>query len=202
MNDLPSLESRVRQRDIAALADYGQRQSHALRAYIERRLGAGLRRKVEPDDILQETLAEAVRALPNTQLGDRDPFGWLCQLAEQRIIDAHRRFFEAQKRDAGREVSFDPPRGGSDTSEAGFLPLLAASLTTPSQAFSRNVREQRIHEALAELPEDQREALRMRYVEDLPSKEIAARLGRTDAATRVLLTRALKRLEKIFAESG
>jgi RNA polymerase sigma-70 factor (ECF subfamily) len=185
-----------------ALAEYGQRQSHALRAYVERRLGVALRRKVEPDDLLQDTLAEAVRALPTTDLGERDLFGWLCQLAEQRIIDAHRRFFATQKRDAGREVSLDPPRGGSETGEAGFLPLLAASLTTPSQAFSRNVREQRLHEALAELPEDQREALRLRYVEDLPSKEIAARIGRTDAATRVLLTRALKRLEKIFQESN
>lgn len=202
MNDLGALELRVRQRDPASLAEYGQRQSRALRAYIERRLGVALRRKVEPDDMLQETLAEALRALPTTELVDRDLFGWLCQLAEQRIIDAHRRYFAAQKRDAGREVSFDPPRGGGETGEAGFLPLLAASLTTPSQAFSRNVREQRLHEALAELPEDQREALRLRYVDNLPSKEIASRLGRTDAATRVLLTRALKRLEKTFHESS
>ena len=61
-----------------------------------------MRRKVEPDDLFQETSAEAVRSLPEVQLGDRDPFNWLCQVAERRIIDAHRRFF-GQKRDAARE---------------------------------------------------------------------------------------------------
>ena len=73
-------------------------------AFIERQLGTALRRKIEPDDVFQETSAEAVRALPTAEFGDRDPFSWLCQIAERRIIDLHRRFFGAQKRDAGREV--------------------------------------------------------------------------------------------------
>ena len=38
--------------------------------------------------------------LPKTDLSDRDPFGWLCQIAQQRIIDASRRA-GALKRDAG-----------------------------------------------------------------------------------------------------
>ena len=33
----------------------------------------------------------------------------------------------------------------------------------------------------------------MRYVENLPSKQVAERLGKTDAAVRVMLTRSLKR---------
>ena len=73
-------------------------------AYIERRLGAGLRRKVEPLDIYQETAVAALNAWPTLELGERDPFGWLCQVAEQRIIDSHRRF-AAQKRASNREVS-------------------------------------------------------------------------------------------------
>ena len=48
-----------------------------------------------------------------------------------------------------------------------------------------------MYAGLAELPEEQREALRLRYLEGLPSKEIAARLGKTDGAVRVMLTRAL-----------
>src|SRR5207253_8611400 len=54
-----------------------------LMAYIERRLGAGLRRKIEPPDIYQETAVAALNAWPTLDLGDRDPFGWLCQVAEQ-----------------------------------------------------------------------------------------------------------------------
>jgi RNA polymerase sigma-70 factor (ECF subfamily) len=169
-------------------------------AFIERQLGAALRRKVEPEDVFQETSAEAVRALPALELGDRDPFSWFCQIAERRIIDLHRRFFDAQKRDAGREVPLGA--GGSATGQAGLINMLVASMTTPSKAFSRNVREARLQEALGQLPDEQREALRLRYVENQPSKEIAARLGKTDAAVRVMLTRSLKKLQGLLGDDA
>src|SRR6188474_1420297 len=134
------LIARIHKRDKEALADFISGHRPQLMAFIERQLGAALRRKVEPDDVYQETSAEAVRALPTAEIGDRDPFSWLCQIAERRIIDLHRRFFGAQKRDAAREVPLGSS-GGSDTTPGGLINLLVASLTTPSQAFSRNVRE-------------------------------------------------------------
>jgi RNA polymerase sigma-70 factor (ECF subfamily) len=167
-------------------------------AFIERQLGAALRRKVEREDVFQEVSAEAVRALATVELGDREPFSWLCQIAERRIIDLHRRHFGAQKRDAGREVSLGS--GGGDAEPAGLINLLVASMTTPTQAFSRNAREERLLAALAQLPEEQQAALRMRYTENLPSKEIAERLQKSDAAVRVMLTRSLKRLQEILGE--
>jgi RNA polymerase sigma-70 factor (ECF subfamily) len=50
---------------------------------------------------------------------------------------------------------------------------------------------------LESLAPEARDALKMRYVDGLPSKEIAAKLGKTDGATRVLLTRSLARLQEI-----
>ena len=182
------------------LAEIIERERPKLMAFIERQLGSALRRKVEPEDVFQETSAEAVRALPTVELGDREPFSWLCQIAERRIIDLHRRHFGAQKRDAGREVSLGSG-GGSDTEPAGLINLLVASMTTPTQAFSRNAREERLLAALAQLPEEQQAALRMRYVENLPSKQIAERLKKSDAAVRVMLTRSLKKLQELLGEA-
>jgi len=71
-------------------------------------------------------------------------------------------------------------------------------MTTPSQAFSRNAREAKLLEALEKLPGEQRDALRMRYIENLPSKQIAERLKKTDAAVRVMLTRSLKKLHELL----
>jgi RNA polymerase sigma-70 factor (ECF subfamily) len=71
-------------------------------------------------------------------------------------------------------------------------------MTSASQIVSRNAREVKLYSGLASLPEDQREALRLRYLEGLPSKEIAARLGKTDGAVRVMLTRALGKLQQIL----
>jgi RNA polymerase sigma-70 factor (ECF subfamily) len=195
-----ALIPQIRERDQNALAQYIEGNRWRIMAFIERQLGGALRRKVEPDDIFQETSADAVRALPEMDLTDRDPFGWLCQIAERRIVDAHRRFFGAQKRDAGREVPLGQQRGG--TSNVGLIDMLVASMTTPSQAFSRNAREARLMDAIAQLPEEQREALKMRYVESLPSKAIAEKLGKSDAAVRVMLTRSLKKLQTILTEAG
>jgi len=193
------LIARIHKRDKEALADFISGHRPQLMAFIERQLGTALRRKTEPDDVFQETSAEAVRALPTAELGDRDPFSWLCQIAERRIIDLHRRFFGAQKRDAAKEVPLASTRGGESRS-SGLINLLVASMTTPSKIFSRNAREERLQEALQKLPEEQQTALRLRYIENLPSKEIATQLGKSDAAVRVMLTRSLKKLHELLGE--
>lgn len=194
------LKQRLAAHDAAALGELLQVKRAPLMAFIERQLGSALRRRVEPDDVLQETSAEAVRSLPGTDLSQRDPFGWLCQIAERKIIDLHRRHFGAQKRDAGREVPLGS--SGSDTHSPALINMLVMSMTTPSQAFSRDAREMRLADAIAQLPKDQRDALRMRYVENLPSKQIAEQLGKTDAAVRVMLTRSLKKLQELLGDDA
>lgn len=195
---------KVRNRDEQALADFIVLKRPQLLAFIDRRLGAALRRKIEADDLFQETSAEAVRSLGEVDLADRDPFNWLCQVAERRIIDAHRRFFGSQKRDAGREVSLNAGGGSStsDTSRPGLINLLVASMTSASQAFSRDQRQMKLLTALEKLPEDHREALRLRYLENLPSKDIAEKLGKSDGAVRVMLTRSLAKLQQILEMEG
>ncbi|MCC7087392.1 MAG: sigma-70 family RNA polymerase sigma factor [Pirellulales bacterium] len=187
---------RVRAGDADALGEFLVARRPQLMAFLERRLGAGLRRKIEPDDLFQDVSAEAVRSLGDVDLNERDPFNWLCQVAERRIIDAHRRFFGSQKRDAGREVSLNA--GGVDTSRGGLINLLVASMTTASQAFSRDQRQMRLLSALDQLPEEHREALKLRYLEGLPSKQIAEKLNKTDGAIRVMLTRSLAKLQQIL----
>jgi RNA polymerase sigma-70 factor (ECF subfamily) len=191
-----ALVERVKARELAALADYLVEVRAPLAGFIERQLGAGLRRKVEADDIIQEVSVEAVRSLPEANFDHREPFSWLCQIAEHRIVDAHRRFFGAQKRDAGREVGIGMPGGG--TQHGAIIDMLVASMTSPTQALSRKGREARLYDALGSLKDDQREVLRMRYVEGLATKDIAERLGKSDGSIRVMLTRSLDRLQQIL----
>jgi len=196
------LVRRMRQGDTDALAEFVEARRPQLLTYIQRQLSDGLRRKVEPEDLLQDAVAEAVRSLKDVDLAGWDPFSWLCQVAERRIIDAHRRFFGAQKRDASREVSINAPGGGVEGSRQGIVNLLVASITSPTQALSRKGREFRLLEALKTLPAEQQEALRLRYVENMPSKEIAERLGKSDGAVRVMLTRSLQKLQGLLGEES
>jgi RNA polymerase sigma-70 factor (ECF subfamily) len=181
-------------RDPAALAAFIEGRRPALVAFIERRLGPTLRGKLEPQDVAQEVAVKALQEFAQTNLGGRDPFGWLCHLAEQCIVDSHRHF-AAGKRAAARERPGNVPAGEGSQD---FVALLAASMTTPTQAAVRDERADRLREAVADFPEEHREALRLRYVDGLPTKEVAERLNKTDVATRVLLTRLVRRLQELL----
>ena len=156
-----------------------------------------MRSRVEPEDIVQEVVVSALSSIDQFQVGGRDPFRLLCQLTEQRIIDAHRHHVGAQKRSAAREVSMDAPVAGGDG--FGFINMLVASITSPSQAFSRDQKEFQLQQAIAELNDEQREILRLRFVEGLPTKDIAERTGKSDGAIRVTLTRTVAHLQEILA---
>lgn len=199
--DDPELLKGISEGSVDALAEFLKVNNRQLMAFISRRLGDGLRKKVEVEDIFQEVSAEAIRTITPEWPGEREPFSWLCHLSERKIVDAHRHHFEAQKRDAGKERALEARSPGGQ--EIGMVNMLVKSMTTPSAAFSRNAREARLHEALQQLKEDQREAVRLKYIENKPSKEIAEALGKSDAAIRVMLTRTMKQLHEIMeAQEG
>lgn len=191
-----ALRGLLQKGDADALAKFLEGHEKQLLAYIDKQLGDALRRKVEPQDILQEVSIAALKALPQTDFTNLEPFSWLCQIAQQRIVDAHRKYVGAQKRSTNRERSLDGPANPAQS--AAFIDLLVASMTSPSQAFSRDQKHMRLADAMATLPDEVRAALKLRYVDGLPTKEIAQKLGKSDVAIRVLLTRSLQKLQQIL----
>jgi RNA polymerase sigma-70 factor (ECF subfamily) len=196
--DDPELLKGISEGSVDALASFLDVNRKPLMAFISRRLGEGLRRKVEVEDIFQDVSAEAIRSITPEFPGEREPFSWLCHVAERKIVDAHRHHFDAQKRDAGKERALDARSTGGG--EVGLVNMLVKSMTTPSAAFSRNAKEGRIMEAISGLSEDQQTAIRLKYIENKPSKEIAEAIGKSDAAVRVMLTRTMKQLHELLAE--
>jgi RNA polymerase sigma-70 factor (ECF subfamily) len=55
---------------------------------------------------------------------------------------------------------------------------------------------------VADLPDDRREALIMRFALDMDNREIARALGRSEGATKVLMHRAIRQLEQRLKEAG
>jgi RNA polymerase sigma-70 factor (ECF subfamily) len=191
-----SLEDRIRRQDESALVEFIAANRPQLLAFITKNMREALRSKIEPEDILQEVSLDAVRSLPKFELGDREPFSWLCQIADRRIIDAHRRLFGAQKRSADREIALD--RRSDDDQRGRLINMLVASMTSPSAAFSRDQKHIQLATAIDSLSDECRDALRMRYVENRPTKEIAKSLGKSDGAVRVMLTRTLHKLQDLL----
>lgn len=193
MESHDALVERVRRRDGAALAEFIDVNQGPLRRFIKSICSDRLLGVVELDDLLQEVSAAALHGLPTAPLEKYEPLDWLMQVARRRVVDAHRFHFEAQRRDAGRQQPIHTP---PDASGGGVEALLAASQTSPSAALSRDARYARMQEAVRQLSEEQQAAIRLRYFEGLPTKEIAERLGKSDGAVRVLLWRSMRQLEK------
>ena len=186
------LIDRIKAGDAEALAAYIQLNRERIGGFIRSITGEHLLSVVELDDLIQEVSAAALTGLASAPLEEYAPMQWLQQIARRRVVDAHRFHFDAKRRDAGRKQSIH----ASDDSAQGLEALLAASMTSPSAAMSRDVRMVRMQEAIETLTPEQRDIIRMRYAEGMPTKQIADKLGKTDVAVRVLLSRSMRQLEK------
>ena len=119
------------------LQDLLERHRERLRRMIAVRLDSRLGSLVDPSDVVQDALADASQKLDG-YLRDRPlPFyPWLRKLAEERIIQLHRRHLGTQKRSVTREQRLD--LAFPDSSADKLADCLVASGTSPSQQVVRN----------------------------------------------------------------
>jgi RNA polymerase sigma-70 factor (ECF subfamily) len=86
-----------------------------------------------------------------------------------------------------------------DRSASGLAGWLAADQTSPSQAAERNEELLRLADALAALPEPQREVVVLKHLRGLTLQQIADQIGRTVPAVASLLRRGLEDLRRRLA---
>jgi RNA polymerase sigma-70 factor, ECF subfamily len=200
--DEAKLIERIRENDGDALATYIQSRRARLSGLLRLIADPHLLQVMELDDLLQDISASASLALSNIPKDESfDVDAWLEQLARRRVVDAHRRFFGTPRRSASKQRNFGP----FETSAAaalGLEQLLTASLTSPSMAVSRDGRLARMQKALTDLSAEQQQMLRLWIVEKLNTRQVAARLSKSDGAIRVLLSRTIKQLESALNDSA
>lgn len=107
------------------------------------------------------------------------------------------RDFGREKRDVARERSLE---AALEASSIRLRAWLAADESSPSQRADRNEQMLRLADALAELPEAQREAVVLHYWQEWTVAAIAEHLGRTPAAVAGLLKRGLQALRQRLRE--
>jgi RNA polymerase sigma-70 factor (ECF subfamily) len=160
-------------------------------------LGPGDRGKVDPSDVVQQTLMEAHRSRDQFRgEGDAEMAAWLRRLLACNLIDAFRALGRA-RRDAGREQSLE---AGLEQSSVRLGSLLAAEQTSPSLAAERLEQAVRLAEAMATLPEAQRLALELRYGQGMAVLEIARQLDRSPSAVAGLLRRGIRALRTLLGD--
>jgi RNA polymerase sigma-70 factor (ECF subfamily) len=187
----------LRQGDATALGELLLRYQPWLRLLARPQLDSRFQGKFDASDIVQQTLLEACRALPQFRgTTEAELKAWLRQVLAHVLAHEIRRYRGTQQRDVDREVSLDQALAQS-SQQLGDL--LAAPESSPSQQAARHEQEVLLAEVLERLPPDYREVIILRNLEGLSHEEVAQRMGRQVGAVRMLWVRALARLREEWA---
>jgi RNA polymerase sigma factor (sigma-70 family) len=129
----------------------------------------------EAEDCFQETFIAALKAYPRLRAGrDRHNLrAWVMTIAHSKAIDAHR----------GRARR--------------AVPVAEPAAVDSHVQSSAGARDDELWNAVSGLPERQRSAVVLRYLGDLPHREIAAAIGCSEEAARRSLHEGLSKLRKV-----
>jgi RNA polymerase sigma-70 factor (ECF subfamily) len=197
--DSEQLLDRAGAGDSAARQELLVKYRQRLRQMIAVRMDPRLAARIDPSDVVQETLAVAVRQLSEYVQHPPLPFyPWLRQLAWKRLADLHRQHIQAGKRSVRREQHWTPPL--PEESALDLANRLLHRGSSPSARLRREEVRSRVRDALARLPRGDREVLVLRQLEQLSTPEIAAVLGITEGAVYTRHLRALDRLRNLLGD--
>ena len=135
----------------------------------------------DAEDLTEQTFLQAWRHFERAR---RESHGrplrpWLIRIAHNLAANYYR--------DRARR-----PQTGLEDAAVVFAPHETAQLVEGREQL------QQVLEGIAQLPDERREALIMRFALAMDNREIARAMGKTDGATKVLIHRAIRQLEGIM----
>jgi RNA polymerase sigma-70 factor, ECF subfamily len=200
--DIDALLRDAAQGDLAALRCLLERHRDRLRRMIAARLDKRLAPRLDPSDVVQETLADAARRLPEYLRNRPLPFyPWLYRLATDRLTRTHRQHVTSTVPGIGHEDRIDR-LSHDEVTAARLVDRLTANDTTPGRRIAREERRLSLAEAIERMHATDREVLGLRYLDQLAFDEIAAVLEIGLSATKIRHLRALERLRGLLEELG
>src|SRR5947209_1959229 len=189
------LMARLRAGDDDAAAEVFRRFTHRLIGLARSRLDHLIRRKVDPEDILQSVYRTFFRryARGAFDLESWDGLWGMLTVITVRKCDYRRKFFRAACRDVGREVA--PPAAAD--APAPEIEALARD-PTPSEAARL---AETVEQLMRELTGREREMLAL-SLQGHTTEEISAQVGRSERTVQRVLKRVRAQLERLQAEHG
>lgn len=196
--DTQELLDHARGGDAQAVEELLARHREPVRRMIDLRLDPAIVQRLDASDVVQDVLLEASKRLKDYLKNPAMPFHlWIRHIAKDHIIDAHRRHHQAQKRGVNREQPLHRP-GWVDQSSMELAGQLMDPEKTPASAAIQEELQRRLHAAVEQLDDDDREVILMRHFEQLANQEVAAALGLTEAAASMRYLRAMRRLRDLL----
>ena len=176
---------RARAGDQAALGELLEKYRGHLRHLAENLLDDRAAGRLDASDLVQQTCLSVHKQIAEFDGKDAAQFAaWLRQIHERNVRNAVRDQLHAGKRDISREERL------------ADRDVHAAGQATPSQQFVRNEESERLARAILQLPEDEQEALRRRYLEGQSLVEVAAAMGLTKDGLVWLMKRGMRNVKQ------
>jgi RNA polymerase sigma-70 factor, ECF subfamily len=171
--------------DPLAYDELFERVADRLLRFIRYRMSAHMRTKLDPVDALQEVYLLAHRGFARFESsGDEQAFTrWLYAIANNCLRN------QASHFDAAKRKPLRPNAHGT-----GLFDRLRVSATGPATAFARQEALERLHSALEEIDETEREVIVLRYFQELTVSQISEVVGRSPATVKRNLVSASRKL--------
>lgn len=184
--EFETLLRQAREGDSAALGRLLDGFRFLLLAEANDQLPADLRGKEGPSDLVQQTFLEAHRDFGQFRGdGEAELRRWLLGILRHNGANLRRKYYDTEKSCVGRE---EPIGDGPAGQAPGHTP-------SPSSLASRQEEEELLRQALARLPELDREVIRLHHEQRCPFRDVANQLGLPSAeAARKRFARAVEAL--------
>jgi RNA polymerase sigma-70 factor (ECF subfamily) len=177
--------------DLGPLEQYREYLALLARLQIDPRLQG----KLDASDLVQQTLTKAHQRRDQFRgQSERERAAWLRRILGNTLIDQVRKFSLEVELERSLQAALD---GSSARLEA----WLAAGGDSPSDRVVHQEQLLHLAGALAQLPDEQRTAVELHYLQESSVADIAARMGRTEASVAGLLRRGLQKLREFLHES-
>lgn len=186
--NLPDLVASAKQGDRDALGLLLQRFRPWLQLQAKANIGQPIQARLDGSDIIQQTCLSAYGAIAQFEGTSEGEFAqWLLRMHERNVLNAVDHERGAAKRDVDRELA-----------DSGPLHQAVSRESSPSRRAVRGEQRQILEAAIAQLPADQQEVVRIKYLEQATLSETAIRLGKTEDAVSGLLRRGVSELNRIL----
>jgi RNA polymerase sigma-70 factor (ECF subfamily) len=170
--------------------------SEYLRLLARLQLDPNLAGKIDLSGVVQQTLLEAYQACKDFPSTAEQQAAWLRRVLANNLTDEIRRLGSRGR----RSVTEQPLEQVLAQSSARLEGLLASKEPTPCGGAIRKEQLARLAEALAQLPEDQRQAVELHNLQGWSLSEVGQHLGRSREAVAGLVFRGLKKLRLLLPE--
>lgn len=196
--DTQQILDQAKQGDEKAKGELLNRFRPYLNVIAQRMLDDRLQGRMDSADVVQTTYLEASRDFPQFRGESVESLlAWLANILRNNVATAHQEHLVTQKRSARKEVVL---RVASESggSSLGMADLIPSESSSPSQRLMRDEAAVVLASCLDKIPETQREAIRMRYLEGMSLKSISDRTGKSEMAVAGLLKRGLRALREVM----